>query len=118
MKKVLFLLGLAVLCLTQPVHAQQSKSKTTDKKAMKASIHSFKVEDLYGKTFDFSTLTGKKILVVNTASECGLTPQYKDLEALYEKYKDKLVIVGFPANNFGAQEPGTNQEIGAFCQKN
>lgn len=82
------------------------------------SIHSFKVEALDGKTIDFSKFKGKKILIVNTASECGFTPQYEDLEKLYETYKDKLVIVGFPANNFGGQEPGTNEEIGAFCKKN
>lgn len=83
------------------------------------SIHQFKVIDLYGKEFDFSTLKGKKILIVNTASECGLTPQYKDLESIYSKYKDKnFVIVGFPANNFGGQEPGSNQEIAKFCQMN
>lgn len=57
-------------------------------------------------------------MIVNTASECGNTPQYKDLEALYAKYKDKLVIVGFPANNFGGQEPGSNADIKAFCTKN
>lgn len=83
-----------------------------------ASIHSFKVEALDGSTIDFSQFAGKKILVVNTASECGFTPQYAQLEELYERYKDQLVIVGFPANNFGAQEPGSNQEISAFCQKN
>ena len=83
------------------------------------SIHQFKVIDLYGKEFDFSTLKGKKILIVNTASECGLTPQYKDLESIYSKYKDKnFVIVGFPANNFGGQEPGSNQEIAQFCKMN
>ena len=83
------------------------------------SIHQFKITDLYGKEFDFATLKGKKILIVNTASECGLTPQYKDLEAIYSKYKDKnFVIVGFPANNFGGQEPGSNQEIAKFCQMN
>ena len=82
------------------------------------SIHSFKVKALDGKTIDFSKFKGKKILIVNTASECGFTPQYEDLEKLYETYKDKLVIVGFPANNFGGQEPGTNEEIGAFCKKN
>jgi glutathione peroxidase len=83
------------------------------------TIYEFKVTDLYGKVFDFSTLKGKKILIVNTASECGLTPQYKDLEAIYEKYKDlNFVIVGFPANNFGAQEPGNNEEIAKFCKKN
>lgn len=82
------------------------------------SIHTFKVKSLDGKTIDFSKFKGKKILIVNTASECGFTPQYEDLEKLYETYKDKLVIVGFPANNFGGQEPGTNEEIGAFCKKN
>lgn len=82
------------------------------------SIHSFKVKALDGKTIDFSKFKGKKILIVNTASECGFTPQYDDLEKLYETYKDKLVIVGFPANNFGGQEPGTNEQIGAFCKKN
>ncbi|WP_339839239.1 glutathione peroxidase [uncultured Flavobacterium sp.] len=85
----------------------------------KENIYQFKVTDLYGAEFDFSTLKGKKIMVVNTASECGLTPQYKDLEAIYEKYKDKnFVIVGFPANNFGSQEPGSDKEIAAFCEQN
>ena len=82
------------------------------------SIHSFKVESLDGKTIDFSKFKGKKILIVNTASECGFTPQYEDLEKLYDTYKNKLVIVGFPANNFGGQEPGSNQEIATFCKKN
>lgn len=82
------------------------------------SIHSYKVEALDGSTIDFAKFEGKKILIVNTASECGFTPQYAQLEELYEKYKDKLVVVGFPANNFGSQEPGTNQEISTFCQKN
>jgi len=82
------------------------------------SIYEFKVESLSGDTIDFSDFKGKKILVVNTASECGFTPQYEELEKLYETYKDKLVIVGFPANNFGAQEPGSNHEIATFCQKN
>ena len=83
------------------------------------TIYKFKVKDLYGKEFDFASLKGKKILIVNTASECGLTPQYKDLEAIYEKYKNKnFIIVGFPANNFGSQEPGSNEQIAKFCQLN
>ena len=82
------------------------------------SIYEFKVEALDGSSIDFSQFKGKKILVVNTASKCGNTPQYDDLEKLYEKHKDKLVIVGFPANNFGAQEPGTSVEIAEFCKKN
>mgnify|MGYP003336426511 CR=1 FL=1 len=79
------------------------------------NIYSFKVESIDGGTIDFSQYAGKKILIVNTASECGYTPQYEGLEELYEKYKDKLVIVGFPANNFAAQEPGSNAEIKQFC---
>jgi glutathione peroxidase len=85
----------------------------------KQSIYQFKVKDLNGKTFDFASLKGKKILVVNTASKCGYTPQYEQLEAIYKKYKgENFVIVGFPANNFGSQEPGTNTEIATFCKAN
>lgn len=81
------------------------------------SIYQFKVEDLSGNTFDFASLKGKKILIVNTASKCGYTPQYEQLEAVYNKYKNKnLVIIGFPANNFMWQEPGTNAEIATFCK--
>ena len=80
------------------------------------SIHQFTVEDIEGNLFDFSALEGKKIIIVNVASYCGLTPQYKDLQELYDKYKDKnLVIVGFPANNFLSQEPGSNESIQTFC---
>lgn len=82
------------------------------------SIYKFKVEALDGGKIDFKKYKGKKILIVNTASKCGNTPQYAQLEQLYEKYKNKLVIVGFPANNFGAQEPGTSLEIKEFCTKN
>src|SRR4051812_537404 len=83
-----------------------------------ASIYDFKVAALDGSTIDFAKYKGKKILIVNTASQCGNTPQYAELEAAYEKYKGKLVIVGFPANDFGQQEPGTNKEIAEFCSKN
>src|SRR5688572_21444649 len=82
------------------------------------NIYDFKVTSLDGGTIDFSAFKGKKILVVNTASECGFTPQYAELQELYKKYQDKLVIVGFPANNFGGQEPGSNSDIKSFCQKN
>jgi glutathione peroxidase len=81
------------------------------------SIYQFKVEDLSGNTFDFASLKGKKILIVNTASKCGYTPQYEQLEAIYKKYKNQnFVIIGFPANNFMWQEPGTNAEIATFCR--
>lgn len=82
------------------------------------SIHSFKVKSIDGKTIDFSSFKGKKILVVNTASKCGYTPQYDALQKVYNQYKDKLVIVGFPANNFGGQEPGSDSEIQDFCKAN
>jgi len=88
------------------------------KQDIPASVYDFKVASLDGGTIDFSAFRGKKIMIVNTASKCGNTPQYKDLEALYEQYRDRLVIVGFPANDFFSQEPGTNGEIAAFCQKN
>lgn len=82
------------------------------------TIYDFKVPSIDGKTIDFAQFKGKKILIVNTASECGYTPQYEGLQKLYDAYKDKLVIVAFPANNFGGQEPGTNNEIQSFCKKN
>ena len=82
------------------------------------SIHNFKVKSIDGKTIDFSSFKGKKILVVNTASKCGYTPQYEALQKVYEAYKNKLVIVGFPANNFGGQEPGSDSEIQDFCKAN
>lgn len=121
--KSLLLLG-TFLILASCQNTIQNKTlamntDTTTATATKQTIYQFKVKDLDGKEFDFSTLKGKKILIVNTASECGLTPQYKDLEAIYKKYSDKnFVIVGFPANNFGSQEPGTNEQIASFCQQN
>jgi glutathione peroxidase len=82
------------------------------------SIYDFKVDAIDGGSIDLAAYKGKKILIVNTASECGNTPQYEELEQLYRKYKDKLVVIGFPANNFGGQEPGNNEEIIKFCKKN
>jgi len=81
------------------------------------SIHPFTVQSIEGKEIRFADFKGKKILVVNVASECGFTPQYQQLQELYDHFKDQLVIVGFPANNFGGQEPGTDQAIATFCQK-
>ena len=83
------------------------------------TIFQFTVKNLEGIDYDFSTLKGKKVMIVNTASKCGLTPQYKKLQSLYERYgDDDFIIIGFPANNFLRQEPGSNEEIGAFCEKN
>ena len=82
-------------------------------------FYDFKVKTLEGQTFDFASLKGKKVMIVNTASKCGFTPQYKELEELYNKYGgDNFMIIGFPANNFGAQEPGTASEIRKFCTEN
>ena len=95
--------------------AQESDEKST----VKQSIHQFKLTDLNGETFSMSSLKGKKIMVVNTASKCGLTYQYEILEKMYKDYKsDNFVIIGFPANNFLWQEPGSNEDIAAFCLKN
>ncbi len=83
------------------------------------TIYNYRVKDIAGDDFDFASLKGKKIMIVNTASECGLTPQYEQLQAVYEEFKDKnFVIIGFPANNFGSQEPGSNEQIATFCKKN
>lgn len=94
-----------------------SKPSTTQQMS-KQSIYDYKLKSIEGKEIDFSVYKGKKLLIVNTASECGYTPQYTDLQALHEKHGNKLTILGFPANNFGGQEPGENAEIGAFCQRN
>ena len=94
-------------------------SNSTGSEEPKLSIHSFKCEDINGQSYDLAQLKGKKVLVVNTASKCGLTPQYEELETLYSLYKDSnFVVIGFPANNFMGQEPGSNENIAAFCQKN
>lgn len=121
MRKIIFLASCAIMFFSCKNNAQPkiTETNTSETPMVKENIYQFKVEDLSGNTFDFSTLKGKKIMIVNTASKCGLTPQYKDLEALYKDYKDKgFVIVGFPANNFASQEPGTNAEIATFCQLN
>lgn len=121
MKKItLLLMGLSLFtnCKNQAQETPVALISNTETMT-KETIYSFKVKDLSGKEFDFASLKGKKVLIVNTASKCGLTPQYKDLEAIYEKYKGKnFVIVGFPANNFASQEPGTSKEISEFCQLN
>jgi glutathione peroxidase len=120
MKKILIIMGFCMLysCKNQAQESIEPQPLNTTPMT-KETIYLYKVNDLSGNEFDFASLKGKKILIVNTASKCGLTPQYKDLEAIYEKYKsNNFVIVGFPANNFASQEPGTNKEISEFCQKN
>lgn len=99
--------------------AQKKEITTIATSMTKETIYQFKVQDLSGDEFDFATLKGKRIIIVNTASECGLTPQYEQLQGVYNQYKDQnVVIIGFPANNFGSQEPGSNAQIASFCQKN
>lgn len=108
MKKILSTLLLCSLAFVM-LHAQKNKK----------NFHDFVVTDIQGKPFDLASLKGKKVMVVNVASKCGLTPQYEQLQALYDKYKDQnFVIIGFPANNFLWQEPGTNREIQQFCSQN
>ena len=82
------------------------------------SIYDFKINSLEGEPIDFSAYKGKTLLIVNVASKCGFTPQYADLQQLQEQHGSKITILGFPANNFGAQEPGTNLQIAEFCEKN
>lgn len=92
-------------------HAQNKNAMQT--------IYDYQVEDINGEIFDFASLKGKKILIVNTASKCGFTPQFEGLENLYKKYKDQdFVVIGFPSNDFNEQDPGTNEEIASFCQIN
>jgi glutathione peroxidase len=111
MKKLLFA-GLCLVLLSFVSHDIKTNFMNI------STIYQFKVPSLDGGTIDFSKFKGKKILVVNTASKCGYTPQYAELEKLYKTHGDKLVIVGFPANNFGSQEPGSNDDIKEFCTKN
>ena len=115
MKKMIKILS-AVLLIACTAATSKDKPMDTMTTTAATTIYDFKVPSIEGGTIDFSSFKGKKILIVNTASECGYTPQYEGLEKLYEQYKDKLVIVGFPANNFGQQEPGSNEQIHEFCK--
>ncbi len=117
MKLLIAFLNVMMLlnCGSKKADSMKKKENTNEDK----SIYKYTVEDISGNPFSFAELKGKKIMVVNTASKCGLTPQYKQLQALYEKYKDRnFVIIGFPANNFMKQEPGDNSEIASFCELN
>lgn len=126
MKKLLILLtALAVACGRAPESDQIKVEEAglisltnLDEAAMEKSIYDFKLKDIDGNEVDFAAYKGKKLLLVNVASKCGYTPQYADLQALNEKYGDKVTILGFPANNFGGQEPGTHEDIKAFCTDN
>ena len=120
MKNIFRLLAFGLTIIGCKNQESLNKNLATNNSTMeKASIHQFKVQDIEGNVFDFKSLSGKKIMVVNTASKCGLTPQYKELETLYEKYKENnFIIIGFPANDFMRQEPGSNEDIATFCERN
>src|SRR5690606_29826745 len=121
MKNLLFIGCLLLLFSAYAIsktHKSKAKTTTLTESTMAKSFYEFKMKDLNGKEVDFSTFKGKKIMVVNVASKCGYTPQYEALQKLYEEYSDKIVILGFPANNFGGQEPGSNEEIQSFCSEN
>ncbi|NBV51044.1 glutathione peroxidase [bacterium] len=106
--KNIYLFSLVLLLITQSGRA-----------AAPASVYDFQIEALTGKSVALKTYSGKVLLIVNTASRCGFTPQYQELQSLYDTYKSKgLVVLGFPSNDFGGQEPGSNTEIASFCQKN
>lgn len=123
------MIALLFLTITPGCSGQNKQTEATNKaaailndnerKTSNLTLHDFTVRDIDGNEFDLATLKGKKVLVVNVASRCGLTPQYEDLQKLYSTYQDKnFTIIGFPANNFNDQEPGTNQEIKEFCTGN
>lgn len=126
MKVTILLLALLVFAVPVALNAQCSgecsscgemdcEKRTEEEK----TFYSFSADSLVGKSVDMKEYKGKVVLVVNTASKCGLTPQYKGLEALYKKYADKgLVVIGFPCNQFGKQEPGNSKEIASFCSVN
>jgi glutathione peroxidase len=110
--KKLIILFIGLFAITS-MHAQQENDMKNK------NLHSFTVETIEGDQFDLSELEGKKVLVVNTASKCGFTPQYEGLQKLYEKYgTEKFTVIGFPANNFANQEPGSDEQIKQFCTSN
>lgn len=108
--KTLLITLLMVGLFVQPNNTQNTMAKS--------KFYDFKMNGIDGTEIDFSTFKGKKVLLVNVASKCGYTPQYKDLQALHTQFGDKVTLLGFPANNFGGQEPGANTQIAAFCKKN
>ncbi|MFC5623764.1 glutathione peroxidase [Algoriphagus winogradskyi] len=121
MKNLLFL-GCFLLLMSaysiSKTSVLKAKNTSIDKEVMAPSFYEFSMKDLNGEMVDFSSFKGKKVMVVNVASKCGYTPQYEELQKLYAEHSDKIVILGFPANNFGGQEPGSNEEIKSFCSEN
>jgi glutathione peroxidase len=120
MKTLLILSAfIALACSTaSQVETSNEEIQNLEDMLMAKSFYEFKMKDIDGNEVDFNQYNGKKVLVVNVASNCGYTPQYAELQELNEQYGDQLVILGFPANNFGGQEPGTNEDIKQFCSEN
>lgn len=121
MKKILIVFAIIAFACTSSVQKQKPDSNqitSLEQLLMEKSIYDFKMKDINGEEVDFSKFKGQKLLLVNVASKCGYTPQYADLQKLHEAHGDKVTIIGFPANNFGGQEPGTNEEIKQFCSEN
>lgn len=119
MKYLFITLGLLSLACTSADTKSRPENATTMTSTLAQSFYDFKLKSLDGKEeISLSRYKGKKVLLVNVASACGLTPQYEDLQKLHEQYGEKVVILGFPANNFMGQESGTNAEIASFCKKN
>ncbi|AWW31935.1 glutathione peroxidase [Echinicola strongylocentroti] len=124
MKKLIFILSIVALASCNSGSSTgtntSAEAKPLDQEDMqtKKSFYDFTVKDIDGKEVDLSQYKGQKVLVVNVASKCGYTPQYEDLQKLNKEYGDKIAILGFPANNFGGQEPGSNEEIKKFCTGN
>lgn len=119
-KLMIFAAGILFLGFAASYTFKDKETKVMTEENVQGKVfHGLKIKSINGdKEIDFSTFKGKKVLLVNTASECGYTGQYEDLEKLHQKYKDKLVVIGFPCNQFGGQEPGSSEEIVSFCKKN
>lgn len=121
MKKIIYLSFLCLLTISCKNNAQEKKEATNLKQTImqpKTSIYTIAINNLNGDPINLADYKGKKILFVNVASECGFTPQYKDLQELHKTYGEKLVVIGLPCNQFGEQEPGSASEIQDFCSKN
>ena len=120
MKNLIILISLILIACQQPIERPKvlEAGFMTTSKNMESSFYDFKIKDLECKEVDFAQYKGKKVMIVNVASKCGYTKQYAALQELNEKYGDKIAILAFPANNFGGQEPGSNEEIKEFCTAN
>lgn len=115
--KILVILSLIFsACVGGTTIKTRPTNMTTEENPNAKTFYSFKMKGIDGKEVDFSQYKGKKVLLVNVASECGYTKQYEQLQELHSKFGEKLIILGFPANNFGGQEPGTNAEVATFCK--